>query len=295
MGKKDPDYYPLRWKVADAAEDIWERKRARAIVLVVLLLALLGVMLYFALGNDDSDTAAAATSTTSGPTESTASEAPAVTETTPETAGTETTSSTTPDSSAPDTTSTTSTTSSIPPIDDDVFARTTPGAVFALSDEGVTLIGGAPNETAAMNYRALAGELFDDLEIIDEQAIDSRFDEPDFTTVLISGPGLFGYNSNSLSDEYQPFVLRLAQLLMDNPDAEVEVIGHTDTVGPAGGNQRLSEARAAAAAQLLIDAGADPESVTSRGEGENIPIADESTEAGRQQNRRLEFRLNTTK
>lgn len=70
------------------------------------------------------------------------------------------------------------------------------------------------------------------------------------------------------------------------------MVGHTDSKGTDAYNQRLSERRASAAAEYLISQGVSPQKVTSQGRGESEPVADNETDAGRAQNRRVELHLN---
>ncbi|MEG8128934.1 OmpA family protein, partial [Xanthomonas hortorum pv. gardneri] len=71
----------------------------------------------------------------------------------------------------------------------------------------------------------------------------------------------------------------------------VEVVGHTDSVGSDAVNQRLSEERAGAVAQYLTAQGVQRERMETMGAGKRYPIADNNTDAGRAQNRRVEIRL----
>ena len=70
----------------------------------------------------------------------------------------------------------------------------------------------------------------------------------------------------------------------------LEVVGHTDSTGPAAYNQGLSERRAQAVADYLIGKGANAANITVKGYGESQPVADNGTDAGRAANRRVEFR-----
>ena len=82
-----------------------------------------------------------------------------------------------------------------------------------------------------------------------------------------------------------------AALTTNSAIAEVRVEGHTDSRGSAGLNRRLSKARAAAVRKYLADKGIAPERLTSQGFGPDKPIADNETEDGRLQNRRVEFKI----
>lgn len=95
--------------------------------------------------------------------------------------------------------------------------------------------------------------------------------------------------SNALTPESQPTVRALALILKAYPKAEARVVGYTDNQGDPAANKRLSEARASTVKQALVaDGVADPQ-ITTAGMGEEQPIADNATEAGRAQNRRTEL------
>lgn len=73
------------------------------------------------------------------------------------------------------------------------------------------------------------------------------------------------------------------------PMVRVEVQGHTDNVGAAEANRNLSAQRAETVREYLIAAGVEPARLTAVGYGEDLPVADNTTEAGRQTNRRVEL------
>ncbi|MNG28463.1 putative lipoprotein YiaD precursor [compost metagenome] len=84
----------------------------------------------------------------------------------------------------------------------------------------------------------------------------------------------------------------LMDTLNDPRVKSVKVVGFTDSRGSAAYNQQLSERRARAVADFLITQGLSADKVSSLGMGAAEPIADNATEAGRAQNRRVELRLN---
>jgi len=84
---------------------------------------------------------------------------------------------------------------------------------------------------------------------------------------------------------------RLGTLLNESPETRLEIVGHADAVGTAASNQSLSEARAELVKRYLIDHGVNAERLTARAEGEERPVGDNATEAGRQLNRRIDFRV----
>jgi len=80
----------------------------------------------------------------------------------------------------------------------------------------------------------------------------------------------------------------LVRVLRDSPDATMEIDGHTDAVGNHEYNVDLSLRRAQAVKEYLTSQGIDPRRVTAQGLGPDYPVASNNTEAGRQQNRRVE-------
>ncbi|MBL8995573.1 MAG: OmpA family protein, partial [Spirochaetia bacterium] len=82
---------------------------------------------------------------------------------------------------------------------------------------------------------------------------------------------------------------RLRQELLQNPGVKIELHGHTDNVGDRQMNQSLSESRASAVRQYLIENGIKGERIGTKGFGPDKPITDNSSEAARQKNRRVEL------
>jgi outer membrane protein OmpA-like peptidoglycan-associated protein len=89
----------------------------------------------------------------------------------------------------------------------------------------------------------------------------------------------------------RPILDQFASGLSAQPNTEVRIIGHTDNTGSDATNDALSVQRAQSARQYLAARGVDPQRVVIAGRGEREPIADNSTEAGRARNRRVEIFL----
>ena len=89
----------------------------------------------------------------------------------------------------------------------------------------------------------------------------------------------------------RPILDQFASGLSGQPNTEVRIVGHTDSTGSDTVNDPLSLQRAQAARQYLAAHGVDPARVFIAGRGEHEPIADNSTEAGRARNRRVEIFL----
>ncbi|MCI4646104.1 MAG: OmpA family protein [Hyphomonadaceae bacterium] len=99
----------------------------------------------------------------------------------------------------------------------------------------------------------------------------------------------FAFDSANLGPVTDARLGALAAFMSEYPDAGLEVIGHTDSTGPDGVNQALSEARARKVVDFLTSAGVDVSRLSMSGKGEAEPIADNNTRAGRAQNRRVDF------
>lgn len=89
----------------------------------------------------------------------------------------------------------------------------------------------------------------------------------------------------------RPILDQFASGLSSQPNTEIRIIGHTDNTGSDAVNDPLSVQRAQAARQYLAARGVDPNRIVIAGRGEREPIADNRTEAGRAQNRRVEIFL----
>lgn len=101
---------------------------------------------------------------------------------------------------------------------------------------------------------------------------------------------VFETDKAALLPESYPILDEAVATLKKHPDLRIEVAGHTDSRGSDAYNLSLSDRRAATVLKYLKDAGVANE-LTSRGYGESEPIADNTTEDGRQQNRRVGLRI----
>ena len=101
---------------------------------------------------------------------------------------------------------------------------------------------------------------------------------------------LFDSDSDRLRPESTPTLRELLTALTDHADLRIQIVGHTDAQGEEAHNQDLSQRRAAAVVAYLINNGVAADRLTSDGRGESIPVADNATAEGRQQNRRVVIR-----
>ena len=99
----------------------------------------------------------------------------------------------------------------------------------------------------------------------------------------------FDVNKADIKPESMNEINRIKQLMDENPELKYEVQGHTDSTGNPDANQKLSEKRTQAIVAKLVELGIDPSRLTAVGKGEFSPIADNATEEGKAQNRRVVF------
>ena len=99
----------------------------------------------------------------------------------------------------------------------------------------------------------------------------------------------FEYNSSALTEDSQAGIEMLTNFLKRNPDLKVELAGHTDDVGSASYNQKLSADRAEVVRKALIDQGIDAIRLTAKGYGATKPLVPNDSEEHRAMNRRTEM------
>ena len=106
--------------------------------------------------------------------------------------------------------------------------------------------------------------------------------------IIVLNNIFFAFNSAELKQESEKEINEIFNFLQQNSTLKIEIVGHTDNIGGEKFNLNLSENRAAAVRNALIDKGIKPERLTSKGLGFSQPIDTNSTEEGRERNRRVE-------
>ena len=102
----------------------------------------------------------------------------------------------------------------------------------------------------------------------------------------------FKTGSHELANATDPVLDEVVQIMKDHSEViRIRIEGHTDSVGTSKYNQKLSDRRANTAKEYLIAHGIEASRLTSKGLGLTRPIADNKTEAGRAQNRRVEIHI----
>jgi outer membrane protein OmpA-like peptidoglycan-associated protein len=101
----------------------------------------------------------------------------------------------------------------------------------------------------------------------------------------------FDFNSATIKPAFRPTLVKLADVLVQYQDNQVTIVGHTDSIGAEDYNESLSRQRASAVVGELIQLGVPASRMIAVGRGEREPRASNATEAGREQNRRVEILL----
>jgi outer membrane protein OmpA-like peptidoglycan-associated protein len=108
-------------------------------------------------------------------------------------------------------------------------------------------------------------------------------------SLIVLNEVLFAVNSYRLRPELYPKLDSIVLFLRSNPATKIEISGHTDSTGKESHNLNLSENRADAVAEYVVDKGIETSRVSFNGYGSSRPIAPNDTEEGRRKNRRVEI------
>lgn len=170
--------------------------------------------------------------------------------------------------------------------------------VTAESGEQLT-VAEAAEQVEAANLRSneelaeVIGEAVAESQLSDQ--IDVTFTSQ-YVMLTMKGSILFNPGSATLNDDCKPVLDRVAMILERYAKGEIEINGHTDNVpmnsAQFPSNEELSDARALSVFYYLVETSSlNPSLLKHSGFGERMPIADNSTEAGRARNRRVEIRI----
>lgn len=107
-------------------------------------------------------------------------------------------------------------------------------------------------------------------------------------TIVMRGV-TFEFDSAKLTANAKRILRQAAESLREQPELEIEIGGHTDSVGSAEYNKKLSQQRADSVVNYFVDNGIDVSRLTAVGYGETQPAFSNQTEAGRERNRRVEL------
>ena len=118
--------------------------------------------------------------------------------------------------------------------------------------------------------------------------------EGNLLAITLKGDVTFDTNSTTVRPGLYNEIDRIAQVMVQYPETQILVQGHTDSTGSEVYNQTLSERRAESVKSLLIQRRVSPYRITSMGYGETQPVATNATPEGRRMNRRVEIRIQPT-
>jgi OOP family OmpA-OmpF porin len=168
---------------------------------------------------------------------------------------------------------------------------------LVVSDREVKLSGDALYDAAGAQIRAGLGKDFPQgwqfkAEISVKPAaapVDATVCQQLFSDLLAKGKIRFDSGRATIDPDSAGLLDRLIETALRCPTANIEIAGHTDTDGEDASNQSLSEKRAQAVADYLVKAGLPAGRFTAIGYGSTQPVADNDTDEGKAQNRRIEF------
>jgi OOP family OmpA-OmpF porin len=123
------------------------------------------------------------------------------------------------------------------------------------------------------------------LGFLDAAAMKKELDAKGHVALYIN----FDTDKATLRPDAQPIIAEVNKLLTSDPSLKLSIEGHTDNTGGADHNRELATARARSVLGALVGLGVDASRLGSKGFGPDKPVADNSTDAGRAKNRRVEL------
>lgn len=128
-------------------------------------------------------------------------------------------------------------------------------------------------------------------ETLQRQLANMQLRQTESGVVVTLGDVLFKSGQSQLKVSAMENLNEVTELLQSEPDKKIRIEGHTDSVGAASTNLKLSEDRAKSVHDALVDSGVSAERLTTLGLGEDFPIDSNETEQGRSNNRRVDVIL----
>lgn len=149
----------------------------------------------------------------------------------------------------------------------------------------------ASSATAAQLARREADLALEQADTLRRQLENLQLRQTESGVVVTLGDVLFESGQTELREEAMASLVEVVDLLQSEPDKNIRIEGHTDSVGEAETNLEISQKRADAVLNALVSLGVDAQRVTTQGMGEDFPIASNETDEGRAQNRRVDVIL----
>ena len=167
--------------------------------------------------------------------------------------------------------------------------------IGALAGKGKgAAIGAAVGAAVGSGTGALIGRRMDkqkkELEAIEGAKVESVKDVNNLEAIKVTFDNgiLFATGKSELSAASREALIKFATSLKGSPDTDITIYGHTDNTGSRAVNEKVSLERAQAVANFLVGQGISRSRITTEGLAFDQPVADNSTAAGRAQNRRVE-------
>ncbi|MCK3684566.1 OmpA family protein [Maribellus sp. YY47] len=169
-------------------------------------------------------------------------------------------------------------------------------AIGAIAGKGKgAAIGAAVGGAVGAGAGVLIGKKMDkqqaELEAIEGAQVESVTDANNLQAIKVTFDSgiLFATGKSLLSETSKQALTKFAASLVSNPQTDVTIYGHTDNTGSREINEKLSNERAESVSKFLIGKGVSGSRLTTEGKAYDEPVADNSTAAGRAQNRRVEI------
>ena len=147
----------------------------------------------------------------------------------------------------------------------------------------------AQQQAQAAAAMAQANAAQDRVRALEAQLRDMEAQQTERGLLVTLGDVLFAFNKAELSAQAGPRLDKLTNFLKQFPDRKLLIEGYTDSVGSDSYNQDLSDRRAQAVRDALVQRGVDSSRITARGYGKAHPVADNASPEGRAMNRRVEI------
>jgi outer membrane protein OmpA-like peptidoglycan-associated protein len=166
-------------------------------------------------------------------------------------------------------------------------------------DTQSTLAGAAIGAAAGGLAGAGVGKMMDDQERDMRDALAASDAaavrrEGDLLAISLKGDVTFDHDSATVRPGLYSEIDRIANVLIKYPQTVIRVEGHTDSTGSESYNMNLSQRRADAVKNLIVQRGLSTARIETMAYGETMPVADNSTETGRAMNRRVEIKVAPT-
>lgn len=157
------------------------------------------------------------------------------------------------------------------------------------ADQSESLAAEAVADSAASNAARMAAEAR--AESLADELAEYEQKKTEMGVTLILRDLQFASDSAILSPGAQSRLVPLASFMAKQPEARIQIAGHTDSQGAEAYNQNLSAQRAASVGAHLVSTGVDSGRITNVGFGESVPLSSNATAAGRAINRRVEVTI----